>query len=80
MIPKLRKKLDKLIWSDMLEMRFGMLGRAVSIVLRYVFALVRDMVQGQLMLRSMSLVYTTLLSVVPLIAFSFSGRGSSVGS
>ncbi len=27
---------------------------------------------GQLMLRSMSLVYTTLLSVVPLIAFSFS--------
>ena len=32
----------------------------------------RDIVSGQLTLRSMSLVYTTLLSVVPLIAFSFS--------
>jgi len=37
-----------------------------------VYALIRDMFQGQLMLRSMSLVYTTLLSIVPLIAFSFS--------
>jgi len=56
----------------MLEDRFGIVGRVVSIVLRYVFALLRDMFQGQLMLRSMSLVYTTLLSIVPLIAFSFS--------
>ena len=56
----------------MLQDRFGVLGRMVSIVLRYVFALLRDMFQGQLMLRSMSLVYTTLLSIVPLIAFSFS--------
>jgi len=71
-MPKLHSKLDRLIWSDMLEKRFGILGRVVSVVLRYVFALVRDMFQGQLMLRSMSLVYTTLLSIVPLIAFSFS--------
>ena len=56
----------------MLEERFGLLGRVVSTVSRYVFALIRDMFQGQLMLRSMSLVYTTLLSIVPLIAFSFS--------
>ena len=56
----------------MLEKRFGVVGRVVSVVLRYVFALLRDMFQGQLMLRSMSLVYTTLLSIVPLIAFSFS--------
>jgi membrane protein len=72
MMPKLNQKLDKLIWSDMLENRFGILGRVISVVLRYVFALLRDMFQGQLMLRSMSLVYTTLLSIVPLIAFSFS--------
>jgi membrane protein len=71
-MPKLHQKLDKLIWSNMLEERFGILGRVVSVVLRYVFALLRDMFQGQLMLRSMSLVYTTLLSIVPLIAFSFS--------
>jgi len=72
MMPKLHQKLDKLIWSDVLENRFGIFGRVVSVVLRYVFALLRDMFQGQLMLRSMSLVYTTLLSIVPLIAFSFS--------
>jgi membrane protein len=36
------------------------------------YGLGRDIVFGQLTLRAMSLVYTTLLSVVPLIAFSFS--------
>ncbi len=72
MMPKLRNRLDRLIWSNLLEKRFGVVGRVVSVVLRYVFALLRDMFQGQLMLRSMSLVYTTLLSIVPLIAFSFS--------
>jgi len=34
--------------------------------------LVRDLVRGELNMRAMSLVYTTLLSVVPLVAFSFS--------
>jgi membrane protein len=36
------------------------------------YALIRDIATGQLTLRAMSLVYTTLLSIVPLIAFSFS--------
>ena len=72
MVPKLRQQLDKLIWSDLLERKFGKPGSMLAIVLRYAFALLRDMFQGQLMLRSMSLVYTTLLSIVPLIAFSFS--------
>jgi len=70
--PTLRQKFDALVWSDMLERRFGVAGRVLAIILRYSYALIRDMFQGQLMLRSMSLVYTTLLSVVPLIAFSFS--------
>lgn len=35
-------------------------------------ALVRDFTQGQLSLRAMGLVYTTLLSLVPLLAVSFS--------
>lgn len=39
---------------------------------RYLVALVRDVLDGQLTLRAMSLVYTTLLSLVPLIALSFS--------
>ena len=36
------------------------------------FATLRDLFSGEVTMRSMSLVYTTLLSVVPLIAFSFS--------
>lgn len=41
-------------------------------ILRYPYALIRDVTRGDLTLRAMSLVYTTLLSVVPLIALSFS--------
>lgn len=41
-------------------------------VLRYVYALARDIGRGDLTLRAMSLIYTTLLSIVPLIALSFS--------
>jgi membrane protein len=41
-------------------------------ILRFPYALARDVMRGQLTLRAMSLVYTTLLSIVPLIAFSFS--------
>ena len=40
-------------------------------VLRYPFALVRDLLAGELNLRAMGLVYTTLLSLVPLAAFAF---------
>lgn len=40
--------------------------------LRYPYALLRDAVEGQLTMRAMSLVYSTLLSIVPLIALSFS--------
>lgn len=41
-------------------------------VARVAYALVRDMREGQLTLRAMSLVYTTILSLVPLLAISFS--------
>ncbi len=40
--------------------------------LRILLMLARDMADGQLNLRAMSLVYTTLLSFVPLLAVSFS--------
>lgn len=39
---------------------------------RVVFAVIRDVVTGQITLHAMSLVYTTLLSLVPLLALSFS--------
>ncbi|WP_166253832.1 YihY/virulence factor BrkB family protein [Marinobacter salicampi] len=39
---------------------------------RTAYALVRDVINGTLTLHAMSLVYTTLLSIVPLLALSFS--------
>ncbi len=39
---------------------------------RYVFALARDLFEGHLSMRAMSLVYTTLLSLVPFLALGFS--------
>lgn len=46
--------------------------RFVVQVLKIGFCVVRDLMDGMLTLQAMSLVYTTLLSVVPLIAVSFS--------
>src|SRR5215831_2461102 len=40
--------------------------------LRYLYALAHDLLRGDLTLRAISLVYTTLLSIVPLLALSFS--------
>ena len=39
---------------------------------RYLYALARDLLDGQISMRAMSLVYTTLLSLVPLLALAFS--------
>src|ERR1700756_3756260 len=40
-------------------------------VLRYPYAVVRDLSRGEINLRAMGLVYTALLSLIPLLAFSF---------
>src|SRR3984893_384803 len=52
------------------SVRAGMLGGTLR-VLRYPYAVVRDLWRGEINLRAMSLVYTTLLSIIPLLAFSF---------
>src|ERR1700733_7016542 len=41
-------------------------------VVRYPAALIRDWLHGEISVRAMSLAYTTLLSIVPLMVFSFS--------
>jgi membrane protein len=41
-------------------------------VVRYPAALIRDLLRGELSVQAMSLAYTTLLSIVPLMVFSFS--------
>jgi membrane protein len=63
--------LNELIWSEPLEKQ-NRIGRIVTTVMRYLFAVLRDVFSGQITMRAMSLVYTTLLSIVPLLAFSFS--------
>src|SRR6185437_12738412 len=50
--------------------RAGGLGTFLRLV-RYPYAVVRDLSRGEINLRAMGLVYTTLLSLIPLLAFSF---------
>ena len=38
---------------------------------RYAYALLRDFLQDEISMRAMSLVYTTMLTIVPLLAFAF---------
>ena len=45
---------------------------AVLRVVRYPAALIRDWLRGEISVQAMSLAYTTLLSIVPLMVFSFS--------
>jgi membrane protein len=62
--------IEELVWSDKFE-KLGLPGRMLAKSLRYLYGLLRDIFSGDLSLRAMSLVYTTLLSIIPLLAFSF---------
>ena len=62
--------IEELVWSDKFE-KLGLPGKMLATVLRYLYGLLRDIFSGDLSLRAMSLVYTTLLSIIPLLAFSF---------
>ncbi len=63
--------LDRLIWrADLAGLPAWRSGPIVA--LRMAAAIARDLAKGQLTLWAMSLVYTTLLSLVPLLAISFS--------
>jgi membrane protein len=64
-------RVENAIWSNRPDAPPTWKTRALRLV-RLMVVLVRDLAQGQLTLRAMSLVYTTLLSVVPLLALSFS--------
>lgn len=50
--------------------RPGTIGLVLRI-LRYPYAVIRDLWRGEINLRAMGLVYTTLLSIIPLVAFAF---------
>ena len=68
---QLADRVEKTIWGDALGAMPRWKARALRIV-RLVVVVARDIALGQLTLRAMSLVYTTLLSFVPLLALAFS--------
>jgi len=67
---QLTQRLHSWLWPDV--MPETALERVPRIVGRYTFAMIREAASSELKLRAMSLVYTTMLSIVPLLALSFS--------
>jgi membrane protein len=66
----LDQRIQRLLWPDT-PPKSPLLAKSL-VPARYAYALTRELLLGELSLRAMSLVYTTMLSVVPLLAFSFS--------
>lgn len=68
---RFRRRLDALLWDPKLNQRpwWHQVGvRALQIG----YAVGRDLVEGQLSLRAMSLVYYTVIATIPLLALTFS--------
>jgi len=61
---------DRLLWGDAAALPGWQ--QRLRLPLRMAYAIGRDLSKGRLTLEAMSLVYTTLLSLVPLLAVSFS--------
>jgi membrane protein len=74
-LKRLYLRLEDFLFGELWRTDVGALSGVRTLfyrTLRLLFVLVRELSSGQLNLRAMSLVYTTLLSLVPLIAVSFS--------
>ncbi len=71
MLKQLQEKLNRLLWDTDLK-KTGKYQRALIRALRIFYGTGRDLGGGLPSLRAMGLVYTTLLSIVPLLAVSFS--------
>jgi membrane protein len=69
-LDKLYSWFTGLVWNQDLRQLSGP-RRVMVFIARVLHMLVRELLGGQLNLRAMSLVYTTLLSLVPLLAISF---------
>ena len=70
-VHNLLTRLNAFVWDDDLRELSG-IRRYLVFVSRVLYLLIKELLGGQLNLRAMSLVYTTLLSIVPLFAVSFS--------
>ncbi|MFO8024077.1 YhjD/YihY/BrkB family envelope integrity protein [Thiohalophilus sp.] len=67
----LRNYLLNTLWETDIQQLSSWQARGIG-VLRVIYLIGRDIASGELNLRAMSLVYTTLLAMVPLLAVSFS--------
>ena len=67
----LNKFVADYLWSDKV-VHYSAWRRKLIDVLRLAYVVLDDLAKGELTLRAMSLVYTTLLSLVPMMAVSFS--------
>jgi membrane protein len=65
------EKLESVLWDPRVE-SLPLVARYSVQTLRFIYAILRDMVAGNITLRAMGLVYITILSVVPAIAIVFS--------
>ena len=70
-IQALVTRLTSFVWDEDMRDLKGV-RKVLVFVLRVLYMLLKELMGGQLNLRAMSLVYTTLLSIVPLLAVSFS--------
>ncbi|MGH6629746.1 MAG: hypothetical protein ACREB3_08445, partial [Burkholderiales bacterium] len=70
MIPQSLAKLRDALWGE--HEALSRVQHELRLAGRYLYALFRDLLDGQISMRAMSLVYTTLLSLVPLLALAFS--------
>lgn len=72
-INKLIGPLQQWIWRSRADgLEGNVITRFIKQVIRIAIAIGRDLKDGQLSMRAMSLVYTTVIAVVPLLALSFS--------
>lgn len=67
---RIRREVDRRLWSVQLDKMPRWRAR-LWFGLRVAYVLVQELARGELSLRAMSLVYTTLLSLVPLLALAF---------
>ena len=75
MISDTRNKITEFFTRKVWEIDTSPLGRFKTFLIttvRLIYVAVREFTEGHLTLRAMSLVYTTLLSIVPVLAISFS--------
>jgi membrane protein len=71
LFPQLRRQFEHWLF-DLPEAVGGRPLRWLAFPLRYLYALLRDLGRGEIGLRAMSLVYSTLFAIVPVVAVAFS--------